>query len=156
MDFLSFLQAIGAATQLDTSAAAQDGGCTIVFSDALEVTFEHDEKNQKAVLFAPIMSVGEWSAEARAGMLARVLELHLFGLATDDNYFGFDPLLERILLFRSIALASLEPARAIQAVESFVNQLEHWRTQLVHAAINPDAVLPALATHASELPLQRV
>lgn len=154
MDFLSFLQAIGAATQLDTSTAAQDGGCTIVFSDVLEVTFEHDEKHQKAVLFAPIMAVGEWSAEARASMLAHVLELHLFGLATEDNYFGFDPLLERILFFRSISLASLEPARGIQAVESFVNQLEHWRAQLVHAVIHPDAVLPSLATHASALPLQ--
>ncbi len=124
MDFLGFLQAIGAATRLDISAAVQDGGCSIVFSDSLEVTFEHDEQNQKIVLFAPVMSIGEWPAESREHMLSRVLEVHLFGMATDGNYFGFDPLLERILFFRSMALPQLEAAPAIQAVESFVDQLE--------------------------------
>ena len=156
MDFPSFLQTIGAATHLDISAAAQDGGCTIVFSDTLEVTFEHDEKKQKVVLFAPLMCLGEWSAEARARMLARVLEVHLFGHATDENYFGFDTLLDRIIFFRSIALAPLEPAQGIQAVESFVNQLEHWLVELVQAAIHPDAALPTLASHAGALPLQRI
>ncbi|MBS7777414.1 type III secretion system chaperone [Acidovorax sp. CCYZU-2555] len=155
MDFLTFLKTIGAATHLDISAAAQDGGCTIVFSETLEVTFEHEESHQKVVLFAPIMSVGEWPAESRARMLARALQVHLFGLLTDGNYFGFDHQLERIIFFRSIALADLEPAQGIKAVESFVNQLEHWRVQLVQAAINPDT-LQAMETHAGELSVQRV
>lgn len=156
MDFSSFLQAIGAATRLDISAAAQDGGCTLVFSDTLEVTFEHDEGHQKVVLFAPIVAVGQWPAETRARMLARVLETHLFGLATDDSYFGFDPQLERIIFFRSIALARLEPAQGLQAVESFVNQLEHRLAQLLQSDSDSAAALPAASAAAGELPIQRV
>lgn len=156
MDFLGFLQAIGAATRLDISAAVQDGGCSLVFSDSLEVTFEHDEQNRKVVLFAPVMSVGEWPADARERMLARVLEVHLFGMATDGNYFGFDPLLDRILLFRSIALPQLEAGQAIQAVESFVDQLEHWQGQLRQSSLHADAAPQALAPHASDLPIQPV
>ncbi|MEG2630414.1 MAG: type III secretion system chaperone [Comamonas sp.] len=156
MDFLGFLQAIGAATRLDISAAVQDGGCSIVFSDSLEVTFEHDEQNQKVVLFAPVMSIGEWPAESREHMLSRVLEVHLFGMATDGNYFGFDPLLERILFFRSMALPQLEAAPAIQAVESFVDQLEHWQGQLLQSSLHADAAAQVPAPHASGLPIQPV
>lgn len=156
MDFLEFLQAIGAATQLDISAATQDGGCAIVFSDTLEVTFEHDEQNRKVVLFAPVMCVGEWLVESRERMLARVLEVHLFGMATDGNYFGFDPLLERILFFRSMALPQLEAAQAIQAVKSFVDQLEHWQSQLLQSSLHADAAPQAPAPHVSHSPIQPV
>lgn len=157
MDFSSFLQAIGAAARLDTSAAAQAGGCSIVFSKTMEVTFEHDAKTQMVQVFAPVIPTGEWSLELRAHMLANVLQLHLFGLATDGNYFGFDPALERIMFFRSIALTELEPAQAVQAVESFVNQLERWQAHLVRAcAAQAAPSTPTVAKDVRELPMQRV
>ncbi len=156
MDFSSFLQAIGAATRLDTGAAAQAGGCSIVFSETMEVTFEHDAKTQIVQVFAPVIPVGQWSLDLRARMLSSVLQLHLFGMATDGNYFGFDPQLDRIVLFRSIALDTLEPAQAVQAVESFVNHLERWQAHLVRVSVtqSPPAELTVPA-NSRELPMQR-
>lgn len=156
MEFSSFLQEIGAATRLDTSAAAQAGGCTIVFSETMEVTFEHDAQTRMVQVFAPVIATAKWSNELRARMLASVLQLHLFGMGTDGNYFGFEPELERIVFFRSIALAELTPAQAVQAVESFVNQLERWQTHLVRASTQQSAESSAAATLPSrELPMQR-
>ena len=156
MEFSSFLEEIGAATRLDTSAAAQTGGCTIVFSETMEVTFDHDPQTGMVQLFAPVIATGKWPTELRAHMLASVLQLHLFGMGTDGNYFGFDPELERIVFFRSIALAELAPAQAVHAVESFVNQLERWQAHLVRASTQKD-VAPALpqGSPSRELPMQR-
>ena len=153
MDFLSFLQAIGAATQLDIGAAATDGGCTIVFSDHLEVTFEYDEKSQAVLIFAPLISIGTWPLESRARILASVLEWHLFGLQTEGNYFGLDSQLDRIVFTRSLALASLEPTGAVQAVESFVNQLERWHAHLMQASLVQE---PEPDPASSPLPIQPV
>jgi hypothetical protein len=154
MDFSSFLQEIGAAAHLDTSAAAQAGGCTIVFSATMEVTFEHDAKTQVVQVFAPVLAAGEWPVELRARILASVLELHLFGLATDGNYFGFDSQLDRIMFFRSIALPGLAPAQAVQAVESFVNQLERLQSHLARAAVAQAA--PSVTEKPKPLSMQRV
>ncbi|WP_159915224.1 type III secretion system chaperone [Pantoea sp. 18069] len=154
MEFSSFLQEIGAATRLDTSAATDAGGCTIVFSETMEVTFEHDARTRMVQVFAPVIAVGQWPTELRARMLASVLQLHLFGMGTDGSYFGFDPESERIVFFRSIALAELTPAQAVQAVESFVNQLDRWQAHLVRAATAPgDAANQAAQSR--ELPMQR-
>lgn len=156
MEFSSFLQEIGAATRLDTRAAAQAGGCTIVFSETMEVTFDHDPETRMVQLFAPVIATGKWPTELRARMLARVLQLHLFGMGTDGNYFGFDPDLERIVLFRSIALAELAPAQAVQAVESFVNQLERWQAHLVRASTqSSDTPGTTPARPSREQPMQR-
>ncbi len=158
MDFSSFLQEIGAAAHLDTSAAAQAGGCTIVFSETMEVTFEHDAKTRLVQVYAPVIPVGQWSLDLRARILTNVLQLHLFGLATDGNYFGFDPQLDRIVFFRSVPLSGLEPAQAVQAIESFVNQLERWQAHLVRASVAQDTAQESLAPSAvsRELPMQRV
>jgi hypothetical protein len=156
MEFSTFLHEIGAATRLDTSAAAQAGGCTIVFSETMEVTFEHDAQTRMVQVFAPVIATAQWQSELRARMLASVLQLHLFGMGTDGNYFGYDPDLERIVFFRSIALAELTPAQAVQAVESFVNQLERWQAHLVRASTQPSAA-PSLtaALPSRDLPMQR-
>lgn len=156
MEFSTFLQEIGAAARLDTSAAAQAGGCTIVFSETMEVTFEHDADKGMVQLFAPVIATGKWPTELRARMLASVLQLHLFGMGTDGNYFGFDPELGRIVFFRSIALAGLTPEQAVQAVESFVNQLERWQAHLVRASVAQDKPADlAVPAPSRELPMQR-
>lgn len=154
MDFSSFLRGIGAAARLDIAATAQSGGCSIVFSETMEVTFEHDANTGIVQVFAPVMPVGKWSTDVRARMLSNVLQLHLFGLATDGNYFGFDPQLERIVFFRSIALAGLEPAQAVKMVESFVNQLERWQGYLARASVVQQAP-PAIPLQSRDIPFQR-
>ncbi|MET1116479.1 MAG: type III secretion system chaperone [Comamonas sp.] len=154
MEFSAFLQEIGAAARLDTSAAARAGGCRIVFSETMEVTFEHDEQTAMVQLFAPVIAVENWSTEQRARMFASVLQLHLFGMGTGGNYFGFDAELKRIVFFRSIALAELNPAQAVQAVESFVNQLERWQAHLVRSSAQGDPEL-TVSEHSRELPMMR-
>lgn len=156
MDFSSFLQAIGAVTQLDTQAAAKSGGCCIVFSETMEVTFEHDANGQKVQLFAPVITTGQWPLELRSRILASVLESHLFGLATDGNYFGFDSQLERIMLFRSIALAPLQAEQAVQAVESFVNQLERWQGELIKSSAALQFANSPAAAPSKPMQMQRV
>ena len=157
MDFLSFLQEIGAAKYFDIKAAAADGGCAIMFNGNLEVTFEHDEKTQALVVFSPVLSLGDWPVESRARILSQVMELHLFGIATDGNYFGFDSQLNRIIFFRNIALGQLDATQAVQAVESFVNQLERWQPQIAQASVKQDAAdpAPAAAIDSSQFPIQR-
>lgn len=130
MSFQTFLQELGAAAHLDIAAAAQSGGCTLRFSDTMEVVFEHDAERDLVQLFGTVLAVEGLSGELRATLGEALLQLHLFGLATDGSYFGFDPQLGRVILFRTIALADGD-ARAVAAVESFVNQLERWQKSLL-------------------------
>ncbi|MOA08730.1 Tir chaperone protein (CesT) [compost metagenome] len=108
-------------------------------------------------VYAPVIAAGQWSLDLRARILSNVLQLHLFGMATDGNYFGYDAQLERIVFFRSVPLSGLAPAQAVQAIESFVNQLERWQAHLVRACVaQTDAQDLAVPEPSRELPMQRV
>jgi hypothetical protein len=130
MSFQTFLQTLGAAAHLDVAAAAQSGGCTIRFGEQMEVVFEHEADRDVVEVFGTVVTVTGMAPEVRSRLCEALLQLHLFGLATDGSYFGFDPQLGRVILFRSVPLAAGDP-EAVAAVESFVNQLERWQKGLL-------------------------
>ena len=81
-----------------------------------------------------------------------MLQLHLFGLATDGAFFGFDPQLNRVLLFKTLPLSLLEVAGALKQVESFVNQAERWRDRLAEVV----AKMAPVSAPSAGLPVDRV
>ncbi len=132
LEFRELLDALGAETRLDTSAATAAGGCTLQFDGDLEVTFELAPGGRAAQLFSALMTIAPDGG--REAVLAGVLQLHLFGMATQDCYFGLDPQQDRILLFRTLDLELHDSASALKAVEVFVNQAERWKGALPELA----------------------
>jgi hypothetical protein len=49
---------------------------------------------------------------------------------------------ESLSLYRRLPLASLDPAGFEQALESFVNRLEHWSTVLTRTPRTPEPLMP--------------
>ncbi|KML37866.1 hypothetical protein VL15_38840 [Burkholderia cepacia] len=135
MSFQTFLQSLGAAAHVDIRVAEQSGGCTICFDEHLEVVFEHDVQKDVVRVFATVFWLDSLRQDARSRLCELLLQLHLFGLSTDGNYFGYDPQLERVILFRNIPLV-VEDIVAVTEVESFVNQLERWQKGLLDYVSN--------------------
>jgi hypothetical protein len=133
MSFQTFLQALGAAAHVDVAAAAQAGGCTLRFTQRMEVVFEHDAAADTVQVFATVLTLDGMPGETRTKLLEALLQLHLFGLATGGNYFGYDPQLGRAILFRTLSMAAPD-AESVAGVESFVNQLERWQQGLLDYA----------------------
>jgi hypothetical protein len=130
MSFHTFLESLGAAAHLDVAAAAQAGGCTIKFDQRMEVVFEHDPQRELVQVFGTVLATEGMPPDARGRLAETLLQLHLFGLATDGSHFGYDPQLARVILFRTLSL-SMDDAALVSAVESFVNQLERWQAHLL-------------------------
>ena len=143
MDFAQFLNSLGAAARLDVGAAVQAGGCTLNFDQRLEVTLEHSEDTQQVQVYAPVLSLTGIIGEAREKLLATLLQLHLFGMATGGAYFGFDPALDRVILFMTVNLDQQTPEQGVAAFEMFVNQLDRWQANLLQVVQRGSGSAPA-------------
>ncbi len=140
IEFRGFLDALGAQTRLDVAEAAASGGCTLEFDGGLEVTFELASGERAVHVYAAILTLAPGAG--REPMLATVLQLHLFGMATQDCYFGLDAQHDRLILFKTVDLALHDEGSALQAVENLVNQAERWKVALqefAQKAGKPDA-----------------
>ena len=131
MTFSELLSALGMETRLDLSAAAAAGACTIQFDKKLDLVLEADAGGDLLQLHVAIADAPETN---RANFFAALLQLHLFGLATDGGVFGFDPQRNRVLFFKTLSLSSLQVSQALKLIETFVNQAERWRDHLLEAA----------------------
>lgn len=134
LDFSQLLDALGAATHLDTAAALQDGGCTLAFDQKLEVTFELSKDQRSVYVFAPVLLLPAPGAN-REAVLQTLLQVHLFGMATNGAYFGLDPQLSRAILFKTLELDHLDAPTAIASIEALVNDLERWQQALLDLAL---------------------
>jgi hypothetical protein len=132
MDLQLFFQVIGTATKLELKDQANSGGCTIHFGSNLDVVFESTEDKKNIHFFAQVLKLDITAERTRSRLFSTLLQLHLLGIATENCYFGFDPDLDRIILFRTLALENLLAQQAVQAVEEFVNQLERWQGELLN------------------------
>ena len=149
MKFSELLSDLGMETHLDLSAAAQAGGCTIQFDKDLEVVLEEDTETGAAQIMSEVAHVPKTDREQ---FFAALLQLHVFGLATDGGVFGFDPQHDRILFFKTLDLVRMDPPEAIQQIETFVNQAQRWRDHLPAAIPN----LTSQSTDNVDFPHQRV
>lgn len=148
MTFSELMVHLGMETKLDLAAATQAGGCIIQFDEKLEIVFESNADTGMVQMYIAIAQV---PATNRENFFATLLQLHLFGLATDGAFFGFDPQLNRVLFFKPLPLSLLNPADALERVESFVNQAERWRDRLLEVVAKmAPAVLPSV-----HLPIMR-
>jgi len=136
MDYAQLLTALGLETRLDLGEASKAGSCTIQFDESLDVTLEADGGDDQQNVLQLHASLGSVPASDREALFARLLQLHLFGLATEQSHFGFDPQLQRIVFFKTVMLAHQTQQEALASVESFVNQSLRWRN-----------FLPKLAAH---------
>lgn len=148
MNFSELLSALGMETKLDLSAAVKAGGCTIQFDQNLDLVLEADTDSGQVQMYVAVAQV---PATSRENFFSALLQLHLFGLATDGGIFGLDAQLDRVLFFKTLPLPQLDRAGALRQIEVFVNQAERWRDRLVEVA----AKMAPAVTSASDLPMQR-
>ncbi|WP_186332343.1 type III secretion system chaperone [Bordetella genomosp. 13] len=158
MTFAQLLAALGMETKLDLNAAVQTGGCTIQFDQSLELTLEFEADSGNLQLYVTAAQAPPTNREA---FFAALLQLHLFGMATEGGVFGFDPQLDRVLFFKTLSLPSLDEAAALGQVEVFVNQAERWRARLldivarVTPAVGPSGGNPLGGNPLGGMPLDR-
>lgn len=144
MNFESLLVDLGRETGINLSAAAQSGSCTIEFSSmqsssTLAVTFEATDLDGVAQsLLHMHVVIGPAPLVGGEKLYARLMQIHMLGLATDQAIFSYDAELRQIILFRSLPLAPLGSTQALSQVESFVNQAERWRDHLPALMVSPD------------------
>ncbi|MCY0387259.1 type III secretion system chaperone [Robbsia sp. Bb-Pol-6] len=69
-------------------------------------------------------------AAARARVFAALMQIHLFGVATDGAYFGFDAERDRVTLSKAQPLCGIDTEQALRSVASFVDQCFRWNAAL--------------------------
>ncbi|MCY0387260.1 type III secretion system chaperone [Robbsia sp. Bb-Pol-6] len=147
MRYVDLLAALGLASRLDLAAAAHAGACTLVFHETFELTISAAPDARQVRLHAPLIALGASGERDRARVLGNLLQIAVPRATRHCAHFGFDPLLDRIILFKTIDLAADgAAAQAVLAVESFLRQgieLLHTLPSLLHPA--PDAAARHMA-----------
>jgi len=124
MKFDEFLIALGLEHRLNLADTVQTGACSIEFDNELTVNIEHDTHSDVMQAYCVL---GNAPATHRDAFFAMLLQAHLFGAATDDCMFGFEPRQDQVILFRTIALANTDGHTAIAQLEALINQAVRWR-----------------------------
>lgn len=127
MNYGELLAALGLETRLDLAEAARLGSCTIKFDSNLEVTLEAENQGEEQNTLQIYTTLGSAPANDRENFFARLLQLHLFGFATDNACFSYDPKLHQVLFFKTVPLSLLSQTEALVQVENFVNQAVRWQ-----------------------------
>lgn len=122
MTFDELLHTISADKHLDLSEAVRSGGCALRFDHSIDINFEC--QGSTVYLFSPLMSVSKSLPE---GFFASLLQIHLFGVATERCWFGFDASEQRVILFCLLPMENLEPVNAIKRIETLIEQVRYWR-----------------------------
>ena len=105
----------------------ENNACALVFNERVHVTIEGSPDHKTAHISAQLCPLPE---EHRAELLLRLMEDHLFGIATENNYFGFDPVEEKLLLFKNFQLDKTDGVDFLMGLESFVSVFEYWEARL--------------------------
>ncbi|CAM3443754.1 MULTISPECIES: type III secretion system chaperone [Yersinia] len=129
MTFPELLKLLSTGTNLDLGTAAKSGGCTIQFDKNIDVTFENHDNN--LYLFSPVMNITSVLSE---DFFASLLQIQLFGIATNRCWFGYDAGGQRVLLFCLFDLNKMTPEDAIERIEVLVDQVQYWQQNLPQIA----------------------
>lgn|GEM_PF-1362631 len=144
MNFNEFLTVLGLDKRLNLTDATKAGACSIQIDGHININIEHDTK--KNVVHAYSI-VGQAPSAQREALFAMLLQAHMFGIATDECTFGFQPHNDQVILFTSINLNTLDSDTATKQLEHLVNQsirwseylpqlLENWEEKVTHAAMH--------------------
>ena len=148
MEFATLLADLGREMKIDLTDAVASCSCTLAFGTSnpqlpLEVSLEaSDQDGVSQGLLHLHAVIGEAPVLDAETLFGRLLQMHVLGFATMQGMFGYDPLLRRILFFRSLSLPALTEEDVLEAIERFVDQAERWRDHLpaFAASANRDAV----------------
>lgn len=149
MNYSSLLTGLQLETRLDLAAALKSGSCTIQFDGTLDVTLDAGERNGERTMLYLHTVLGTTPPANAEALLTRLMQLHLFGLATSDGVFGLDPQSQHVLFFQTVDLARLTDQEALAVVEAFVNQAVRWREYLPQLQM---AALPEAADNPLIMP----
>ncbi|MCY0388263.1 type III secretion system chaperone [Robbsia sp. Bb-Pol-6] len=140
MNYQSLLTGLQLETRLDLAAAVKSGSCTIQFDGTLDVTLDAGDRDGEKTLLYLHAVIGTTPDIGGEALLTRLLQLHLFGLATHNGVFGLEPQSNHVLFFQTIDLSRLTDQEALAGVEAFVNQAVRWREYLpqLHLAALPE------------------
>lgn len=125
MIFSDLLHMLAAESHLDLNEAANSGGCTLRFDNNIEMTLEHHDSH--VYLFAPVMQITDMLAD---DFFASLLQIQLFGVATNRCWFGYDAGGQRVLLFCLIDIDNITPEFAMERIEALVDQVQYWQEAL--------------------------
>lgn len=138
MTFAELLQAISADTHIDLNKAIDSGGCAIRFENNVELNIECH--NDEAYLFSPVMRTTDILSD---DFFASLLQIHLFGVATERCWFGFDASGNQVILFHLLALDNMAAETAIKRIDTLITQVKYWQEHLpkiVNRASRPSIV----------------
>lgn len=125
MTFAELLQAISADTHIDLNKAIDSGGCAIRFENKVELNIECH--NDEAYLFSPVMRTADILSD---DFFASLLQIHLFGVATERCWFGFDASGNQVILFHLLVLDNMAAETAIKSIDTLITQVQYWQEHL--------------------------
>lgn len=122
MTFSELLHLISAETHLDLDDTQTSGGCTLRFDTAIEMTLEH--QNDLVYMYSPVLQFTQPVAD---DFFASLMQIHLFGLATNRSWFGYDAGGQRVILFSVMELDQLTADSAVERIEALLDQVQYWQ-----------------------------
>ncbi len=125
MTFAELLQAISADMHVDLNKAVDSGGCAIRFENNVAINIEC--QNDEVYLFSPVMRTADILSD---DFFASLLQIHLFGVATERCWFGFDASGNQVILFHMITLSNMDTATVIKRIETLITQVQYWQENL--------------------------
>ncbi|WP_347555039.1 type III secretion system chaperone [Robbsia sp. KACC 23696] len=135
MTYAEVLALLHLEDRMDVQAAIRSGSCSVTFDTDIDVTLEMAQAlpgmpDPSAPQLLVYTTLGTLAKAHREIVFARLLQLHLFGVATSQGVFGFDDVREQVLFFRHIALSQTEPEGCAAGLHRFLEQARRWRDAL--------------------------
>jgi hypothetical protein len=123
-----------------------DGGTRIAFGEELVVDLERPPGTEVLHLHAPVGALGPgMSAEARAALLAELLEANLLGQGTGGATLALDGTLDEVVLWRGLPADGLTVDALERALETFLDHLAAWKRHLAEHGAADGAAASASA-----------
>ncbi len=107
-----------------------DGHCELRFDGKYAVHLQHDADQNTLTLYTV---VGPVPPAAKLAAYEMLLRANLFWLGTDGATFGLDPQSGAVFLSRRMGLGEFTAASLEAALQSLVDNAEHWAKELEHA-----------------------
>jgi hypothetical protein len=135
MTYADVLALLGLEARMDVPAAIRSGSCTVTFDHDIDVTVEMAQSlpgMPEPALPQLLLhtTLGTLPPQHRETLFARLLQLHLFGVATGQGMFGYDDAREQVLFFKHIALNQADPESCAAGLRSFLEHARRWRDAL--------------------------
>lgn len=157
MTYAEVLALLGLEARMDVPAAIRSGSCNVTFDNDIDVTLEMAQAlpgmpEPAAPQLLLHTTLGTLPAEHRETLFARLLQLHLFGVATGQGVFGYDDAREQVLFFRHIALNQADPESCAAGLHGFLEHARRWRDALpaLQRPFSDDLVSKGVATSTSK------